>query len=220
MKTAVMVLMLLGARVAFAEAPPLQVTLGAFTQVFSARGYDLVDTDDHLVSFRVAAGTSFLLRKWQFDVEGAFSRGANETFSYQQVQSSLALTGLEAAGTARFIALSWLHPYVRVGLGYDWATLRLFDDTRLTQTVGTVAGHGGIGVQVAARLTRADARAVHLVFDVGAGGVVRSLASFNALGPAPVTGPQADPIGGRSTVNVGPLPLSGITWRVLVGLRF
>jgi len=107
--------------------------------VFSARGYDLVDTDDHLSSFWVAAGTSFALRRWQFDVEGAFSAGGTDTVAHQQVPSSLALTGFEVGGTARLIALTWLHPYLRVGVGYDWATLELFSETRLTQTVGNSA---------------------------------------------------------------------------------
>lgn len=220
MKTTFLMTALLLAPTAFAELPPLQANLGVFTQVFSARGYDLVDTDDHLVSFRVAAGTTFQLHRWQLDVEGAFSAGGTEATAHQQVASSLALTGFEVAGTARFVALSWLHPYVRVGLGYDWATLRLFNDTRLTQTVGNVAGQGGVGVQLAARLTREDARAVHLLLDVGAGAVLRPAYAFSALGPAPVARPPADPLGARSTVNVGALPLSGITWRILVGLRF
>lgn len=220
MKPTLLMTALLSASTAFAELPPLQANLGVFTQVFSSRGYDLVDTDDHLHSFRLAAGTTFQLRRWQLDVEGAFSAGGTETFAHQQVPSSLALTGLEVAGTARFLALSWLHPYVRVGVGYDWATLELFNETRLTQTVGNIAGHGGVGVQLAARLTRQESRAVHLLFDIGAGAVLRPAYAFTALGPAPVTGAQSDPIGGRSTVNLGTLPLSGITWRILVGLRF
>ncbi|MBL8917315.1 MAG: hypothetical protein JNJ54_00520 [Myxococcaceae bacterium] len=211
---------LLSGSLAAAEVPPLHATVGLSSQLFSARGYDLLDGDDIFLSFRLAGGTTFELRRFSIDVEGAFSTGGVDGIAHAQVNSGLTLLGFEVSGTARWKLLTWLEPYVRVGVGADWATLTLFNTTRLTQTVGNVAGHAGLGVQVSARLTKPEQRGVFLVADLGAGGVLRPAYDFDAMAPAPVVGPQADPIGGRNAVNVGALPLSGITIRANVGVRF
>lgn len=211
---------LLTSTVAAAEVPPLHATVGLSSQLFSARGYDLLDGDDILLSFRMGAGTSFALRRFVIDVEGAFTTGGTEAVAHAQLNTSLSLIGFEVSGTARWLLLSWLQPYVRAGLGADWAQLTIINSTRLTQTVGNVAAHAGLGVQLSARLTKPEQRGVFLVADVGAGGVLRPAYDFDAMAPAPVTGPQTDPIGGRRPVNVGALPLSGITIRANVGVRF
>ena len=219
MKTLVLAVLLSGS-LAAADVPPLHATVGLSSQLFSARGYDLLDGDDVLLSFRLGAGTSFMLRHFAIDVEAAFSTGGTEALAHAQISSSLALLGFEVSGTARWLLLSWLQPYVRLGAGADWATLTLFNTTRLTQTVGNVAGHAGLGVPLTARLTKPEQRGVFLVADLGAGGVLRPAYDFDAMSPAPIVGPQADPIGGRGAVNVGALPLSGITIRANVGVRF
>lgn len=212
--------LLVSASVASAEVPPLHATVGVSSQLFSARGYDLVDVDDHLVSFRLAAGTTFELSRLRLDVEAAFRAGGTATSAHASVPTSLELLGVEVAGVARWPVLPWLHPWLKVGVGYDWATLTLVSSTRLTQTAGLVAGQAALGVQVLVRLSRAEQRGVFFIADFGAGGVLRPAAVFDSVGPAPVVGPQADPLGARGRVNVGSLPLSGITLTWNAGLRF
>lgn len=204
-----------------AQVQPFHVNLGVSTQVFSARGYDLVDVDDHFHSFRFGAGTTFVLRTWRLDVEAGVTTGGTDATSHVQLASGLGLVGLDVSATARFPVLSWLHPYVRVGAGYDWATLTLTGAaTRMSQTAGVVSGQAGAGVQFTVRVTRENQRGVFLFLDLGVGGVLRPGAAFNAVAPVPPATPPVDPIGTRGSVNVGTLPLSGITWRGMAGLRF
>jgi hypothetical protein len=92
--------------------------------------------------------------------------------------------------------------------------------TRMSQTVGVVSGQAGAGVQFSVRVTRENQRGVFLFLDLGIGGVVRPGAAFSAVAPVPPATPPVDPIGARGSVNVGTLPLSGITWRGMAGLRF
>lgn len=219
MKTLVLAA-LLSAPAALAEAPPFHATIGVSSQLFSARGYDLVDLDDAFVSFRAAGGVTFEFGRIALDLEGAFSTGSAGATAHTQVGATLGLNGLELAGIARWRPLTWLHPYMRLGAGVDWATLTLFDGSRLTQTVANLAGHAGLGVQVSARLSQEGRRGVFLFADLGVGGVLRPAYGFEALAPAPPTGPQADPIGSRGAVKLGPLPLSGMTLRASVGVRF
>lgn len=210
----------LAASVASADVPPLHATVGLSSQIFSARGYDLIDTDDVFMSFRLSGGTTFDFGRWRLDAEGTFTTGGVDGVAHTQVPTGLSLIGFEVSGTARWAILSWLHPYARLGVGADWATLTIFNSTRMTQTVGNVSASGTIGAQLSVRLTKAEQRGVFLIADVGAGGVLRPAYDFDAVAPAPIIGPQADPIGGRGAVNVGPLPLSGITIRASAGLRF
>lgn len=219
MKTSLM-LLCLTSTAAVAEVQPFHGALGVSSQIFSARGYDLVDIDDAFISFRLAGGTTFELGRWALDVEGAFSTGGVTGVAHAQIPTSFTLNGLELSATARWPVLTWLAPYLRVGAGYDWATLTLFNTTRLTQTVGNIAGHAGLGVQLSARLTKAESRGVFLLGDLGVGGVLRPGYDFNAMAPEPIVGPQQDPLGPRGAVNVGTLPLSGLTLRATVGLRF
>jgi hypothetical protein len=109
---------------------------------------------------------------------------------------------------------------VQAAGGYDWATLTVFDTSRLTQTVGRFSGAGLAGVQFNVKLGGAgDRRVPWLVFDLGAGATLRQTPSFDALGPTQPAKPAVDAIA-TSTVNLGSVPLSGFTARVLVGVRF
>jgi hypothetical protein len=209
------------ASAAFAQVQPFHANLGVSAQVFSARGYDLVDLDDHFHSFRFGAGTTFELRAWQLDLEAGVTTGSTDATAHVQLSTGLALVGLDVSATARLPLTSWFHPYVRVGAGYDWATMNVVGTaSRLTQTVGLVSGQAGAGVQFSVRLTREKQRGVFLFLDLGVGGVLRQGAAFSAVGPPPPVGPQADPIGQRGAVNLGTMPLSGITWRAMAGVRF
>ncbi|MCA3014247.1 MAG: hypothetical protein INH41_17840, partial [Myxococcaceae bacterium] len=199
---------------AVAEVQPFHANVGVSAQVFSSRGYDLVDADDHLHALRFAVGTTFSLRVLQLDLEAGVTTGGTDVWAHQRLSAGLALAGLDLSATARFPVLSWLHPYVRVGAGYDWATLTLTNGaTRLGQTAGVVSGLAGAGVQFSVRMTRQHQRGVSLFFDVGAGGVLRPGVTFAALAPSAPVGPQADPLGQRGSVDVGTLPLSGLTDR-------
>ncbi|MDX2009027.1 MAG: outer membrane beta-barrel protein [Myxococcaceae bacterium] len=221
MKRLISVVLGLFASAAFAQVQPFHANLGLSTQVFSARGYDLVDLDDHFHSFRFAAGTTFELRAWRLDLEAGVTTGGNDATSHVQLATGLGLVGLDLSATARFPVTAWFHPYVRVGVGYDWATLSVTNPAnRLSQTVGVVSGQAGAGVQFTVRVTRENQRGVYLFLDLGIGGVLRPGAAFTSVAPPPPVGPQADPIGQRGGVNLGTLPLSGITWRGIAGIRF
>lgn len=109
---------------------------------------------------------------------------------------------------------------MQVAGGYDWTTLRLANDSRLTLTVGNVSGTGLLGLQFAVKMGGAqDLRAPHFIFDLGAGMVIRPVTKFDAMAPEPPATAPEDPIAVAS-VNLGSVPLSGFTGRLLVGVRY
>lgn len=211
---------LLAAPAALAEVPPLSFSLGYASQVFGARGYDLVDVDDHLSMARVAVGTGVGLPFGALDLELAYLGGGTDAVAHGALATSLALRGVQLAATLRLPVRTWFQPYAQLGGGLDWATLTLGSTARLTQTALTGSGQGLLGVQFHVRLGRASSRrAPWLVFDLGGGGVLRSAANFEALRPQAGTPDVADALG-TTSVDVGSLPLSGWTFRFLLGLRF
>lgn len=212
--------LLLTAPAALAELPPLSVSVGYASQAFGARGYDLVDADDHLALVRVAAGTGVGLPFGALDLELAYLGGGTDGQAHVTVPTAFSLRGVQLAATLRLPVRTWFQPYAQVAGGLDWATLTLGSTARLTQTALTGSGQGLLGVQFHVRLGPSSARRVPwLVFDLGGGGVLRTAAQFDALRPAEPAQPPVDPIG-TTSVDVGALPLSGWTFRLLIGVRF
>jgi hypothetical protein len=210
----------LASTLAAAEVPTLSASAGYSTQVFMARGYDLVGVDDNLHQGRIALGTAFTLPFGWLDVEVGFATGGTVSTTHGTIPTEFALKGLQLGVSYRVPVRSWFHPYAQVAGGYDWATLTLLDQTRLTQTVSNVSGTGLLGVQFAIRMGgQKEARVPWLLFDLGAGAVLRPPSHFDAMGPAPVAKPAADAIPSAS-VNLGTVPLSGFTGRILIGVRF
>lgn len=205
---------------AAAEVPTLQASAGYSTQVFGARGYDLIGLDDNLHQGRVAAGTGFNLPFGALDMEVAFATGGTNNATHGAVPVQFALKGLQLGVTYRVAVKSWLHPYAQIAGGYDWATLTLARDSRLTQTVGSFSGVGLLGLQFAVRMGSATAaRVAWMIFDLGAGAALRPVTRFDAMAPETPKPAPTDPIA-VGNVNLGTLPLSGFTARLLVGVRF
>jgi hypothetical protein len=205
---------------AFAELPQLAVSGGWSTQVFSARQVDLVATRDDVPLGRIAASAGIVLGVGIVDLELAFASGSTAGLAHQNVYGELVLTSLQAGVAYRLPIFPWLQPYVQLSGGTDWATLTLGSSARLTQTVLTGSGALLGGVQFAIRLGPARKRMPSLVFDFGAGGVLRPAVAFDAMGPrAPTQAPAEAPIA-VSTVNVGSMPMSGFTARIQLGIRY
>lgn len=220
MKPLVVVASLL-ASTALAEVPTLAVSAGYGAQILSHRQWDLVDGDDHLSLLRVAGGTGFVLPFGLLDVELGFAHGAATSAAHVLTASRFTLTGLQLAGTFRLPVTSWFHPYAQLGGGVDWVTLNLGSGaSSLGQTVATPSGTGLLGVQFAIRMgAKGDRRLPWLVFDLGGGAVLRPAARFDAMAPpAPEQG-AVEPLA-RGTVNLGSMPLTAGTFRVLVGVRY
>lgn len=206
--------------VASAAVPTLAVSAGYSTQVFTARGYDLIGTDDNLHQGRVAVGTGFVLPLGWLDLEAAFGTGGTNSTTHTSVPVQFDLKGLALGVTWRVPVWSWFQPYVQLLGGYDWTTLTLVNTSRLTQTVGSVSGTGLLGVQFAVKMGGAkDLRAPHFIFDLGAGMVIRPVTHFDAMAPTPPKTPPEDPIA-VGKVDLGSVPLSGFTGRLLVGVRY
>lgn len=212
--------LLLSSLTAFADVPMLQVSGGYTAQLFDARAFDLINVDDALHQARVAVGTGFQVGFGALDLEVAFAAGGTKALTHATVPVEFGLRGLQLAASYRVPVLSWLHPYLQLGGGYDWATLTLYSADRLTQTVGRFSGSGLLGLQLALKLGGPKrVRPPWLVFDLGLGGVLRQAPHFDAMGPTPPEKPVADAIA-RGTVDVGSVPLSGFTARMLVGVRY
>jgi hypothetical protein len=205
---------------AAAEVPTLSISGGYSTQVFTARGYDLVGVDDNLHQGRIALGTGFTLPFGWLDVEVGFATGGTVSTTHGTIPAEFILKGLQLGVSYRVPVTRWFHPYVQLAGGYDWATLTLADETRLTQTVSNVSGTGLLGVQFAIRMGgHKETRVPWLTFDLGAGAVIRPASHFDAMGPQAAAKPPADAIPSAS-VNLGTVPPSGFTARILVGVRF
>lgn len=220
MKRTLLCLVLLGSTVGLAAVPMLSASAGYSTQVFVARGYDLVGIDDNLHQGRVAVGTGFNLPFGALDLEVGFATGGTNSVSHTSVPVQFVLKGLQLGALYRVAVRSWFQPYAQVIGGFDWATLTLVNEMRLTQTVSSFSGTGLLGVQFAVRMGSPKAERVPwMIFDLGAGAVLRQVSRFDAMAPEAPKPAPTDPLAVGS-VNVGSVPLSGFTGRVLVGVRF
>ncbi len=213
-------LIALTSTLAIADVPTLSASAGYSTQVFMARGYDLIGIDDNLHQGRVAVGTGFNLPFGSLDLEVGYASGGTFSTTHTNVPVQFALKGLQLAVTYRVAVRSWFQPYAQIAGGYDWATLTLVNEQRLTQTVSNFSGTGLLGIQFAVRMGgQKEARVPWLIFDLGAGAVLRPATRFDSMAPAPVKPAPEDPIA-QGSVNLGSVPLSGFTGRLLIGVRF
>jgi hypothetical protein len=212
--------LLVTASLASAEVPTLAMSAGYSTQVFTARAYDFNGYDDNLHQGRVAIGSGFRLPVGALDLEVAYAGGGTKTVTHNSINVDFALRGVQLGVTYRVPVTQWFHPYAQLLGGYDWATLTLVNTSRLTQTSGSFSGSGLLGVQFAVRMGGPkDARPPQLIFDLGAGAVLRQVSRFDAMAPTQATPAPADPLA-VGTVNLGTVPLSGFTARLLVGVRY
>jgi hypothetical protein len=213
-------LIALSATFAAAEVPTLAMSAGYSTQVFAARGYDLIGVDDNLHQGRIAVGTGFKLPFGAIDLEVAFATGGTQSITHGSIPVDFVLKGLQLGVTYRVPVKSWFQPYAQVLGGYDWATLTLVNESRLTQTSGSLSGSGLLGVQFAVRMGgQKEPRVPWLIFDLGAGAVLRQASTFDAMAPEAPKPAPAEPLA-QGSVNLGSVPLSGFTARLLVGVRF
>lgn len=218
MKRTLLVWALLGAAPALAELPHLSAGLGYAAQLNSARSYDLVDVDDLLAMYRVAAAASFDLPVGFLDVEVGFQSGAAQEAVHSTLSTRLWLRGLDAGVRYRYPLFRHLQPYLHVAGGWDWVTLSVLSSSGLTQTVSNFAGTATLGVQVPVRLGSGAGRLPELVFDAGLGYALRPGYGFHALTPAPPATPTD--LVARAPVDLGTLPMSGLTYRLLVSVRY
>ncbi|MEW6431663.1 MAG: hypothetical protein AB1730_09135 [Myxococcota bacterium] len=219
-KRVLMLCTLLSASASRAAWPALSASVGYESQLYTSQRYDLVDADDFLPMLRVAAGTGFELGPGHLDVDVAFTTGASRESAHGgQAAADLWLRGVQVGGLYRYGLFSWLEPYARLGVGWDWATLQLTASTPLRQTVSHVSGLGVVGVQLPVRMGTASnkGRLPFMVFDLGGGYVVRPDYAFDALKADPVT--KTEPVASGS-VNLGSVPMHGGLLRVLVTVRW
>ena len=165
-----------------AEVPTLAFSAGYATQVFTARGYDLIGLDDNLHQGRLALGAGFNLPFGALDLEVGFATGGTHSTSHGTVPVDFALKTLQLGVTYRVAVRSWFQPYLSAAGGADWATLTLLGEPRLTQTTSSFSGTGLLGVQFAVRMGGVkEPRVPQLIFDLGAGAVLRAAARFDAM---------------------------------------
>jgi len=198
--------------------PPVSLSVGYSAQVFSARGYDFVAGHDHLQQLRVGAGYALPVWRGFLDLELAFASGSTHQWTHGAIETSFVMRGLEAGASFRLPVRTHFHPYLQVGAGWDWSTLTVGSQARLTQTVSAASGRAMVGAQIPFKLGPSDSKAPFLMFDLGLGYVVRPSAGFDAMAPAQAAVSGEEPIA-RARTDLGTLPLSGIAYRVGVTFR-
>ncbi len=202
-----------------ADWPTLSATVGYASQVYLSRSWDLVDDNDHLPMGRIGAGVTFEMAAGLVDVEAAYQAGNTSQTLHTAGPAQLALQGFDVGASYRWPVLRYLHPYLHLGLGWDWATLTVYGDARLLQSVSNFAGSGMVGVQVPLVLNPKLKRSAVLLLDLGFGGVLRPGYAFDAMAPKPPDKKPEDPIAVRPT-DLGTLPMSGLAYRLLVTVRY
>jgi hypothetical protein len=195
--------------------PPMSFRLGYASQVSTARAYDLVDENDHLPLFRVGAAYALPLTGGRLEVEGGFLTGSTSALLHQVAEAKLGLVGVELGAAYRVSLGSVVEPYAQALIGYDWLGLRVGS---LRQDVGQVSATGLLGVSLVLALHPGRAGSPAFLFDVGAGYGFRPGARFDALAPEPPGQGSPEPIP-STALPVGSLPLSGVAYRLQIGLR-
>jgi len=205
---------------ALADRPPLTVSMGVVDQVITERAFDLVSSRDHLPLFRVSAGYGLNVLAGRLDVDLAFRTGSTSATAYQAGTTGLSLVGAELAFAYRYPLARFFEPYLRLGVGYDWATLRV-DGTgqKLAQTTGSLVGSGMLGFAFPLVVTNRDGlRHTWLVVDLGAGYAVRPGFEFDRMLPAS-SGKEDAGAPQQTPVDLGTLPFSGFVWQLGLTLR-
>lgn len=194
---------------------PVSLRLGYVGQVSTAREYDLVDSNDHLPLLRLGAGYSFDVPRGRLEVEGGFLSGGSTAQLHLLSEASLGLVGLELGAAYRMPLGPTFEPYVQALVGYDWLDLEVGS---LSQGVGQVSATGLLGVSFAIPTRLGNAASPAILFDIGVGYAFRPEARFDALAPEPPDEDVKEPIA-STALSMGSLPLSGVTYRVQIGLR-
>jgi hypothetical protein len=196
-------------------SPPVSFRLGYAGQVSTARAYDLVDENDHLPRFRLGAAYAFDVPRGRLEVEGGFLAGGSSAPLHLFSEAELGLTGVELGAAYRMPLGAIVEPYAQALLGYDWVRLELGP---LRQRVGQVAVTGLLGVSFHISTGAGTATSPTFLFDVGVGYGFRPDARFDALTPEPPGEDVEEPIA-STPLPVGALPLSGVAYRIQLGLR-
>jgi hypothetical protein len=195
---------------------PLSFRLGYASQVSTARAYDLVDQNDHLPLFRVGAAWAFTVPRGRLEVEAGFLSGGSSAQLHLVSEADLGLTGVELGAAYRLRLGSVVEPYAQALVGYDWLSLRV---GALRQGVGQVSATGLLGVSFLVSTRTGEDSSPTILFDLGVGYGLRPEARFDALAPEPPDEDVEEPIA-STPVSLGAMPLSGVTYRLQVGLRF
>jgi hypothetical protein len=195
--------------------PPVSLRLGYAGQVSTARAYDLVDENDHLPLFRVGAAYALPLTGGRLELEGGFLTGSTAASLHQVTEAKLGLVGVELGAAYRVSLGSFVEPYAQALIGYDWLDLRI---GQLSQDVGQVSATGLLGISLIFPVHPGREGSPSFLFDVGAGYGFRPGARFDALAPEPPGKGDLEPIP-STALQAGSLPLSGVAYRLQVGLR-
>jgi hypothetical protein len=194
---------------------PVSLRLGYASQVSTARAYDLVDEDDHLPLFRLGVAYAFLLPGGRLELEGGFLTGGSAASLHGLTDARLGLVGAEL-GAAYHVRLgTYFEPYVQALVGYNGLNLRV---GALNQDVGQVSATGLLGLSLVFPLQPTAATSPSFLVDVGVGYGFRPKARFDALAPEPPDEDAEEPVP-SVPLRVGDLPLSGVAYRLQVGLR-
>jgi hypothetical protein len=110
---------------------------------------------------------------------------------------------------------SYVEPYVQALVGYDSLNLRI---GVLNQDVGQVAATGLLGLCLVFPTQPRDASSPAFLVDFGVGYGFRPKARFDALAPEPPDEDAEEPVP-SVPLPVGDLPLSGVAYRLQLGLR-
>ncbi len=194
---------------------PVSLRLGYAGQVSTPRAYDLVDEDDHLPLFRLGAAYAFLLPGGRLELEGGFLTGGSSASLHGLTEAKLGLVGVELGAAYRVRLGSFFEPYAQALVGYDSLNLRI---GALNQEVGQVSATGLLGISLLFRTHPSVASSPVFLVDLGVGYGFRPEARFDALAPEPPDEDAEEPVP-SVPLRVGDLPLSGVAYRLQVGLR-
>jgi hypothetical protein len=194
---------------------PVSLRLGYAGQVSTPRAYDLVDENDHLPMFRLGAAYAFLLRSGRLELEGGFLTGGSSASLHGLTEAKLGLVGVELGAAYRVRLGSYFEPYVQALVGYDGLNLQV---GVLKQDVGQVSATGLLGLSLVFPVQPNIAGSPAFLVDLGVGYGFRPEARFDALAPEPPDEDAEAPVPSLP-LRVGDLPLSGVAYRLQVGLR-
>ncbi|HSP77896.1 MAG TPA: outer membrane beta-barrel protein [Myxococcaceae bacterium] len=197
--------------------PPLSLRLGYAAQISTDRAYDLVDDNDHLPLFRVGAGYRLPVPAGLLELEAGFLTGGSSASVYRQGTASLGLMGVELGAAYRLPLGPHVEPYAQAFVGYDWLTLKL---EPFRQRVGRTSATGLLGVTFLVPTRPRTPGSSAFFVDVGAGYGFRPDARFDALEAEPPNPPEGEDVSvPQSSLRLGSLPLSGVVYRLQLGLR-
>ncbi len=197
--------------------PPLSLRLGYAAQVNTDRAYDLVDEDDHLPLFRVGAGYHLPVPAGRLELEAGLLTGGSSASLYNQGTAGLGLVGVELGAAYRLPLGTHFEPHVQLFVGYDWLTLKL---EPFKQRVGRPSATGLLGMTFLIPTQPRTPGGTAFFVDVQVGYAFRPVADFDALEAESPEPPEGEDVSvPQSSLRLGSLPLSGVAYRLQLGLR-